>query len=126
MIRNTIDVFLSGIDRERVRLAFHVWFVTFLTVGGNVAVTGAGHDPWSPTTFLIVWLVIFIGQEGIAGFLSVCFAILVSDRWLAWGAGRPGDILLPPEARGANRAEQDELTAFWDSLLDDGGGWDDD
>jgi hypothetical protein len=77
VIRETIDLFLSCIDRRKVDQVFQLWFVTFLTVMAGVVVTTSGYEPWDPPAYLVVWLAAYLTLEGL---IALGFTLL--SIWL--------------------------------------------
>jgi len=82
VLRETIDLYLSYIDRPKVRLVLYLWFVTFLTVMADFARTAGGYESWEPPTFMMVWLALFLTLEGLAALGATFFTFWIFGREL--------------------------------------------
>lgn len=118
MIRDTIDVYLSCIDRKKVQLVFQLWFVSFLTVMAGVAVTASGYEPWNPPTFVVVWLVSFVMLEGLTTAGTAFFSFWLARQRLPPMVYEEREPWTVPHVPDAYWEDPD---GFWDDLLDDGG-----
>ena len=82
MIRDTIDVYLSCIDKRNVLLIFQLWFISFFTAMADVAFTASGYEPWDPPTFMVVWLAFYVTLEGLATLGATFFSFWIAGREL--------------------------------------------
>lgn len=130
MIRDTIDVYLSCIDRRKVHLVFQLWLISFFTAMAGVAFTASGYEPWGPLTFLAVWLAFYVTLEGLATLGATVFSFWVAGRELQQMAAQmAGEQSQPALWSSFLHAERFSLHApgvyredpdgFWDDLPDD-------
>ena len=106
MIRDTIDVYLSCIDKRKVHLVFQLWFISFFTAMAGVAFTASGYEPWDPPTFMAVWLAFYVTLEGLATLGATFFSFWIAGRELQQMA---------PQVAGHSAREQSQ-PAPWPSF----------
>ena len=134
MIRDTIDVYLSCIDKRKVHLVFQLWFISFFTVMADVAFTASGYEPWDPPTFMVAWLA-SLCDAGRAGHARRHLLQLLGRRERtatdgAAGIGplgqgeRAGAVDILPSAKWPSLNVLDvyweDPDGFWGDLPDDG------
>jgi len=131
VIRDTIDVYLSCIDKRKVHLVFQLWFISFFTAMAGVAFTASGYEPWDPLTFMAVWLAFYVTLEGLATLGATFFSFWTAGRELqqmvpqvageqrqpALWSSFPHVDRFSPHVPGVFREDPD---GFWDDLPDDG------
>ena len=132
MIRDTIDVYVSCIDKQKVHLVFQLWFISFITVMADVAVTARGYEPWDIPTYVVVWFAVFVTMEGLATLGTTFFSFWIVGRELQQMALQVAEderepalwTTLPP-AQGSSLHAPDASwkvpDRFWDDLPDDEG-----
>lgn len=132
MIRDTIDVYLSCIDKRKVYLVFQLWFISFFTAMADVAFTASGYEPWDPPTFLAVWLAFYVTLEGLATLGATFFSFWIAGRELQQMApqvaGEQSQPVSWPYFPHAERFSlnvldvyREDPAGFWDDLTDDEG-----
>ena len=77
MIRETIDIYLSRVDKKKVGLLLELWFITFLTAAAGHAVATSGDGQWDLLTYVVAWLGFLVAMEGLIPLLATFFA-----RWI--------------------------------------------
>lgn len=134
MIRDTIDVYLSCIDKRKVHLVFQLWFISLFTAMADVAFTASGYEPWDPLTFMAVWLAFYVTLEGLATLGATFFSFWIAGRELqevalqvsghsakeqrqpALWSSFPHAERFSPHVPNVYREDPD---GFWDDLPDD-------
>jgi len=120
VLRETIDLYSSYIDRPKVRLVLYLWLVTFLTVMAGVALTAGGYEPWEPPTFMMVWLALFLTLEGLAALGATFFTFWIFGREqqqpALQAAGEQGEPALRTTFPQAEESRPRVSNSYWEDL----------